>query len=116
MPKPKYITSVSKISRLSTEEREAAAKVSERYVFRTNEYYQSLIDWDDPNDPIVDASRAILDGHVVLTRELADAGVYPAIKMARSSPAWAWGSWSSPCCGPGAVPSSASRCWSTLPT
>ena len=52
MPKPKYITSVDKISNLSAEDREAAAKVSERYVFRTNEYYQSLIDWNDPDDPI----------------------------------------------------------------
>ena len=52
MPKPKYITSVNKISSLTPEERDVGAKVSERFVFRTNEYYQSLIDWSDPNDPI----------------------------------------------------------------
>lgn len=52
MKKPKYITSVSKISELTPAEREAAAKVSEKFVFRTNDYYQSLIDWDNPDDPI----------------------------------------------------------------
>ncbi len=52
MKKPKYITSVSKIPELTPAEQEAAAKVSEKFVFRTNDYYQSLIDWDNPNDPI----------------------------------------------------------------
>ena len=52
MPKPKYITSVNKISELTQEEREVGTQVSEKFVFRTNDYYQSLIDWDDPNDPI----------------------------------------------------------------
>lgn len=52
MPKPKYITSVKKIETLSPEEQAVAAKVSERFVFRTNDYYQGLINWDDPDDPI----------------------------------------------------------------
>ncbi len=52
MPKPKYITSVDKIAALTAEEKKVGAKVSEKFVFRTNEYYQSLINWDDPNDPI----------------------------------------------------------------
>ncbi len=52
MPKPKYITSVKKIEALSPEDRAVAVKVSERFVFRTNEYYQGLINWDDPDDPI----------------------------------------------------------------
>jgi len=52
VPKPKYITSVKKIEALSEEERTVAAKVSERFVFRTNDYYQGLINWDDPDDPI----------------------------------------------------------------
>ena len=52
MPKPKYITSIQKIAELSAEEKVAGAQVSEKFVFRTNDYYQSLINWDDPDDPI----------------------------------------------------------------
>jgi hypothetical protein len=39
---------------------------------------------DDLQDPIADAARAILDGHIVLARELADAGHYPAIDIEKS--------------------------------
>lgn len=46
--------------------------------------YTVLAEGDDPNDPIVDASRAILDGHITLTRRLADAGIYPAIDIEAS--------------------------------
>ncbi len=52
MPKPKYITAVDKIAELSEKEKDVGAKVSEKFVFRTNDYYQSLINWDDPDDPI----------------------------------------------------------------
>ncbi len=39
---------------------------------------------DDLQDPIADASRAILDVHIVLSREMADAGHYPAIDVEKS--------------------------------
>ena len=46
--------------------------------------YTVLAEGDDPNDPIVDASRAILDGHIVLSRSMADAGIYPAVDIESS--------------------------------
>ncbi|MFQ5488726.1 MAG: flagellum-specific ATP synthase FliI, partial [Gammaproteobacteria bacterium] len=39
---------------------------------------------DDQQDPVADAARAILDGHIVLSRDLADAGHYPAIDIEAS--------------------------------
>ncbi len=47
-------------------------------------FYTVLTDGDDPQDPIADATRAILDGHVVLSRSLAEAGHYPAIDIEAS--------------------------------
>ena len=47
-------------------------------------FYTVLTEGDDPQDPIADAARAILDGHIVLTRDLADQGHYPAIDIEAS--------------------------------
>jgi flagellum-specific ATP synthase len=48
-------------------------------------FYTVLSEGDDLQDPIADAARAILDGHIVLSRELAEAGHYPAIDIERSA-------------------------------
>jgi flagellum-specific ATP synthase len=47
-------------------------------------FYTVLTEVDEQHDPIADAARAILDGHVVLSRSLADAGHYPAIDIEAS--------------------------------
>ena len=46
--------------------------------------YTVLADGDDGNDPVVDAARSILDGHIVLARSLAERGIYPAIDIGPS--------------------------------
>lgn len=46
--------------------------------------YSVLADGDDINDPVVDTARSILDGHIVLSREIAQAGRYPAMDVSAS--------------------------------
>ncbi len=47
-------------------------------------FYTVLVEGDDHADPIADAARAILDGHIVLSRELGETGIYPAIDVEAS--------------------------------
>ncbi len=47
-------------------------------------FYTVLAEGDDQQDPIADSARAILDGHIVLSRQLADAGHYPAVDIEQS--------------------------------
>ena len=47
-------------------------------------FYTVLTEGDDLQDPIADAARAILDGHIVLSRQIADEGIFPAIDVERS--------------------------------
>jgi flagellum-specific ATP synthase len=48
-------------------------------------FYTVLSEGDDQQDPIADAARAILDGHIVLSRSLAESGHYPAIDVEQSA-------------------------------
>jgi len=47
-------------------------------------FYTVLTEGDDLQDPVADSARAILDGHIVLSRRLAEEGVYPAIDIEAS--------------------------------
>ncbi len=48
-------------------------------------FFTVLVDGDDMNDPIADQSRSILDGHIVLTRDLTQQGFYPPINILQSA-------------------------------
>lgn len=49
---PKYVTRLNQIPQLDDDEKRRLKKVEKAFVFRSNTYYQSLIDWDDEDDPI----------------------------------------------------------------
>ncbi|WP_062198108.1 KamA family radical SAM protein [Massilibacterium senegalense] len=52
MAQPKYITSIEQIDQLSELTRLTLKPITEKYVFRANDYYLGLIDWKNPDDPI----------------------------------------------------------------
>ena len=47
--------------------------------------YTVLVEGDEMDDPVVDSARAVLDGHIVLSRDLANAGVFPAVDLGASA-------------------------------
>ena len=52
MAQPKYVMNLDKIAEIPEHEREKLKQITEKFVFRVNDYYLSLIDWNNPNDPI----------------------------------------------------------------
>jgi len=48
----KYLTKIEQLEHLSSAEKAELKQVTERFAFRSNDYYTSLIDWNDPEDPI----------------------------------------------------------------
>ncbi|MFD0710660.1 KamA family radical SAM protein [Paenibacillus sp. GCM10027626] len=52
MQKAKYLTNINQVTMLPESERERLKPITDKFVFRVNDYYLGLIDWDDPHDPI----------------------------------------------------------------
>jgi lysine 2,3-aminomutase len=50
--RPRYISKLDQVAALNGEQKQLLQPVAEKFAFRTNEYYQSLINWEDPDDPI----------------------------------------------------------------
>lgn len=81
MKTPKYLTQLTQITQLSDEQKVRLNIVSQRFAFRSNEYYQELIDWDDPMDPI---RRVVvpIEGELEQWGELdvSDEGLYTKVR------------------------------------
>ncbi len=52
MTQPRYVIDMDRITQIPEDERNRLKQITEKFVFRANEYYLGLIDWNDPNDPI----------------------------------------------------------------
>ncbi len=52
MEKPQYITNLEQIPEISKSSQNELKEVTQKFMFRSNTYYQKLINWDDPDDPI----------------------------------------------------------------
>ncbi len=52
MAQPRYVTNIDKLTQIPEDERAKLKSITEKFVFRVNDYYLNLIDWQDPNDPI----------------------------------------------------------------
>jgi lysine 2,3-aminomutase len=52
MKKPSYLTNITRLTELTADERHELRPVVDKFIFRSNSYYHSLIDWDNPKDPI----------------------------------------------------------------
>jgi len=52
MERVRYVTDIDKLTMIPEEERKKLKKITEKFVFRINDYYLGLINWEDPNDPI----------------------------------------------------------------
>jgi flagellum-specific ATP synthase len=63
---------------------ERAGNGTERDGGSITAFYTVLAEGDDQQDPIADAARAILDGHIVLSREIAQSGIFPAVSVDES--------------------------------
>lgn len=68
---PKYITDIDKITQIPEEERKRLKQITDKFVFRVNEYYLNLINWEDPNDPL---KKLVIPNE----RELSDYGRWDA--------------------------------------
>jgi len=68
MARVKYIRKIRDIEQLTEPERKELSDVSRKFQFRANDYYLSLIDWDDPRDPI----RKIIVPHISEMDEFGD--------------------------------------------